>query len=216
MITPAVIDPAEIWPRLWEGFSGHVGWDVGANCGQTLGVMTERFSKVWAFEPAFESFEMLRMTIEELFADQAFAFSLALGSSCGWLDLVAVPDKIATGQLVSPHASGMEFDAKSFGSVTRSVECLTIDHIIERAPDFKPDFLKIDVEGHELEVLLGAKRLLKSRPEMLIEIHSHALGEAIREMLLPLGYALDFVRHPHYFPGTAMWNTHFWIRCLPA
>jgi len=39
------------------------------------------------------------------------------------------------------------------------------------------DFLKIDVEGYELHVLRGAKRLLESRPNLAIEIHPGPIEE---------------------------------------
>ena len=49
------------------------------------------------------------------------------------------------------------------------VKIETIDSICEKY-HFKPDFLKIDVEGSELEVLKGATNTLKNINSIMIEI----------------------------------------------
>lgn len=59
-------------------------------------------------------------------------------------------------------------------------------------------FVKIDVEGHELDVLRGADALLaRDLPALLIEIEErHRAGalQATIEYLRPLGYAASFLR----------------------
>jgi len=40
-----------------------------------------------------------------------------------------------------------------------------------------PTFLKIDVEGFEMQVLQGAKKILSKRPKLDIEIHTNALSK---------------------------------------
>jgi FkbM family methyltransferase len=59
------------------------------------------------------------------------------------------------------------------------------------------DFVKIDVEGHELPVLRGAGALLRAhRPPMLIEIEQRHLGHPIEDVFAEvedIGYALYFI-----------------------
>ena len=93
------------------------------------------------------------------------------------------------------------------------VECTTLDAYAE-ATGLWPGFLKIDVEGHELEVLRGATRILTSGPELLIEIHSEQLGEDIKDLLAD-DFLIEVVRHPHYPAGSELWLTHHWLRCFP-
>jgi len=65
------------------------------------------------------------------------------------------------------------------------VETVTLDSLALR----NVTFIKIDVEGHELEVLRGATETLRAnRPVMMIEIRDHNLTP-VRELLDGLGYA---------------------------
>jgi FkbM family methyltransferase len=59
----------------------------------------------------------------------------------------------------------------SAGAVTEEFEMTSVDHEV-LALGIAPDLLKIDVEGHELEVLLGARNLLSSvKPPVCLELH---------------------------------------------
>jgi hypothetical protein len=53
-------------------------------------------------------------------------------------------------------------------------------------------FIKVDVEGHELAVLLGARKILeRDRPAILVEAeerHRPGAVQSIRDLLTPLGY----------------------------
>ena len=54
---------------------------------------------------------------------------------------------------------------------------------------FMPDFVKIDVEGAELDVLHGAERLLHDRgPAVIIEVHSLQLERECGRLLVDHGY----------------------------
>ena len=58
-------------------------------------------------------------------------------------------------------------------------------------------FIKIDVEGHELAVIQGARRLLeRDRPTLLVEIEQRHAGRGVREScdaIRRLGYAGFFI-----------------------
>ncbi len=210
---PAAIDPPEIHSQLWAGFHGTVGWDIGANCGQSLPEMTTRFTQVVAFEPADEckpwlSAWMARPKVNLVVSDYAVT------DVDGPVTLTALPDKIDTGQLVTAGTVGMEWNPDGPGAVPRVVTGRTVDSLVEELP--APDFLKIDVEGHEIRVLSGAWQTLTDyQPDLLIEFHSADLYDGIIECLHQHGYQrLDTVRHPHYPKGGPMWHTHGWVRAF--
>jgi len=205
---PAAIDPPEIWAGLWEDFHGTIGWDVGANCGQTLPLMLERFEQVYAFEPAEECWPYL-----DTFQGNVSWLPIALSDNDKHIDLVALPDKIDTGQLVTAGTRGMEWDPDRPGALTRRVICRTVDTLVAERSLPVPDFLKIDVEGHELRVLFGARRTLAiNRPDLLIEFHSSELHSSCIALLEQFGYTYTTIRHPHYRAGTPLWYSHGWLR----
>lgn len=72
------------------------------------------------------------------------------------------------------------------------VEMITLDDAVERFGT--PRFVKIDVEGGELDVLRGGSALVASRATSFgIEIHSRDLGDACRRALEAEGYVCRFV-----------------------
>jgi FkbM family methyltransferase len=58
------------------------------------------------------------------------------------------------------------------GGVT--VASTTIDDLC-RAQNFQPDYIKMDIEGFEIDALLGAEETLRRRPALHVELHVHAL-----------------------------------------
>jgi FkbM family methyltransferase len=175
-VKPAAIDPPEVWPQLWKDVTGTVGYDIGANCGQTIPVMLERFKQVYAFEPAEECWSYLNDIDGNL-----TWLPIGLSDTDDNVDLICLPDKIDTGQLVTAGTHGMEWNPDRPGAQIRTIICRTIDTLILRGETLPPDFMKIDVEGHELRVLFGARQTLAvHRPELLVEFHSQQLHSSIK------------------------------------
>jgi hypothetical protein len=76
------------------------------------------------------------------------------------------------------------------------VDVLTLDSIAEQDSLQSVDFIKIDVDGHELHILRGAKHLLSiSKPVLVVEFTpSYSISyldelSAIEQNLQSLGYS---------------------------
>lgn len=209
---PATIDPPEIHETLWDGIAGQTGWDIGANCGQTLTQMVSRFPTVHVFEPAAECLPWLNpWATRENHGRTVRIWPIAVSDFAGQITLLELPDKIDTGQLVT-DIRGMEWNPQQPGATERTVPARTVDSLADEIGP--PDFMKIDVEGHEMRVLAGAYQTLKDfQPELLIEFHSPQLHTRIIECLHHHDYTdIDTIRHPHYPPKGRMWHQHGWVR----
>jgi len=125
--------------------------DIGAHIG-TFSIPAATIAKeVIAFEPSQQSFTQLSQNSQQNEANLTL-HNLALGSTAGQGALRA-----------RAHANA---GAHSLVSGT-DFEITTVDEKVARA-----DFIKLDVEGMELQVLLGAQKLIKnSRPVVLFEIN---------------------------------------------
>ena len=78
----------------------------------------------------------------------------------------------------------------------------TLDHLCERAELTRLDFVKIDVEGAELQVLHGGARTIEAfRPDLLLEIEARHLTryrygvEDVTRWLTSRGYVMHVWQH---------------------
>jgi hypothetical protein len=72
---------------------------------------------------------------------------------------------------------------------TGAEETLSLDDYAGSAEGFVPDFLKIDVDTAEADVLEGASGLLADRrPDVLVEVHSEELERRCGGLLMARGY----------------------------
>lgn len=156
--------------------------DVGANNGSILSRLIEiaPLGLNIAFEPNpfFAQYLKVKFPCAEI-------REVALSDSKGITDFYR--------NLDSPALSTLEFDrsANFARSDLIQVEKSTLD--IELSHLTRIDFLKIDVEGHELEVLKGAETLLNlHQPAIVVEISNETEME-IRCFLESLFYRVDYL-----------------------
>ena len=129
-------------------------FDVGAFDGDTakLAIDTQpQFKKIHCFEPQKKIFEIM---VKELSQNGIIKHNLAVGKELGrlWFD--------ENGHM------GARFDKDG----NTEVDVITLDSINDC-----PDCIKIDVEGAELDVLLGAiGHISERRPDLSISIYHHA------------------------------------------
>ena len=80
-------------------------------------------------------------------------------------------------------------DATTSGDEAKSVQTITLDQFVqmERIPVIH--FVKMDVEGHEIEVLRGMSQVLERwHPSILCEVHSTELLVIGKALLESRGY----------------------------
>jgi FkbM family methyltransferase len=135
-------------------------FDVGANEGQFLRLLLDTLAgarcKVHCFEPSRAAFERL----EQGARDPAVVLNpFGLGKAAGEAELYA--DKPGSG-LASLSRRRLDHFGIDFSHRER-VRLETLDGYCERLAIGRIDLLKLDVEGHELDVLQGGERLFAER-----------------------------------------------------
>jgi FkbM family methyltransferase len=192
-----VTDCPQWWARLAQA-SGKLMFDIGANGGGTARMFAEKFTQVVAMEPCEESYRAL-------LADRPSNVTsgcAAVSDHEGTVSLRVAQDAIRTGQLVTGDMHGW---GETVG--TRLVPAVTLDYLTLEFGT--PTAVKVDVEGHELQVLHGARDTIPRYPTWYIEVHSRAFLEPISEILH--GYTIDVHRHSLYVPDTDPWLDHFYL-----
>jgi FkbM family methyltransferase len=161
---------------------GAVTVDVGANCGLYTRRLSRLSRKVHAFEPSHKMAELLRRTS----ASNVSVHEMALSDHVGDADLFIPKDN---DQLIYGLASLEPRDVSSGQAVfSTKVSIARLDAVIHE----EVAFVKIDVEGHELNVLNGAVELIEhSQPVFLVEAedrHRAAATRLLFEFFAARGY----------------------------
>lgn len=195
--------------------------DIGANIGDYtvfLSRYTGNTGKVYSIEPIPVTYRVLSKIAERLKLHNVVLFNCALSEKNGRA-VMEVPTYRSGDEnfyqariidIAKQHAARRHFE----------VEVKTLDSLLLMACD-RIDFIKIDVEGHELQVLRGARELLqKFKPALLIEISGDpddGLSTASRVVheLEQKGYApfwYDGVGLKHRTNGVKSVNYFFLLR----
>ena len=182
---------------LKTNFSGLNVLDIGANVGvYTLVFCNQGAKQVFAIEPG-PLVDDLKLNIKSNSLEEKVLIS-NLGISGNALTMYWHQD---LNNLGNAHLfkKGMVFDINStLDKKGKSVACETLDNFWKRNHRPKIDFIKIDVEGMELEVLRsGINLLTEMRPVLLVEAHAENKKQnyEIRKFLQKLGYNVE---HPSF------------------
>lgn len=156
---------------------GDCCYDIGANIGLyavRAAQLVGRAGQVYAFEPAPYPRRLLGSLIaENAVNDGTTVVATAVSGQSGQLSL-----------RTQPGASGLSFTPMETEESDLTVPAITIDEFArEHRP---PHLVKVDVEGHEVEVIRGALDCLEShRPVMVLEVidsHLRRAGSSVSEL----------------------------------
>lgn len=135
--------------------------DIGACIGDYSLLMAKSGLKVIAFEPVEENYIQLQKNIETNgFGESIYAHQLALGKKAGTTVFNVRED--------NKGASSRDNDYKS--AYKYNVRVDTLDAFNQIQDKIENCIIKIDAEGMEIEVLLGAENFIKKLKKALIVI----------------------------------------------
>ncbi|MDR7130458.1 FkbM family methyltransferase [Algoriphagus sp. 4150] len=169
--------------------------DVGANQGEYSLWAARKVGidgRVVAFEPMQQLFDQLteNIRLNEAFHKSIIPVKLGLSDKKGEVILYSSAD--------SNEGTNTIYNTEKFSIESGKIQLDTLDEQLKSLEITNVNFLKIDVEGAELQVLKGALNTLKKhRPIILLEINKDAciaggyLPEDILALLKPFNYSFS-------------------------
>lgn len=177
-------------------------FDVGANVGLYTWVVHKVCPQrnILAFEPDPENFKLLEMTQNEANAKNLEIYPYALSNQTGDTSFSQDTLTSATGCIAGKDMPWIE-QYLNGSSNTISVKTRTLDSVAKE--DKIPSLIKIDVEGHEIEVLDGGKNTLVEKKPLLIIESFPPKQTTVLSLLQELGYSsMDADLHASINPHT--------------
>lgn len=155
--------------------------DVGAHVGyfSMIAALANPKAKVHAFEPVDMVHARLAVNVRSNNVQNVKRYQAGVSSEPGWADISVrfSANLLSTGSSLEHAAADAEM---------KRIKLVTLDEVFA---DTKLDLIKIDVEGHEMSVLQGARQVLKrDRPAVMLEALPDAPLDSLIAEFSPLGY----------------------------
>lgn len=147
--------------------------DVGANIGMTALAFSQTCPRgqIAAIEPLPPTFQYLQRNVTEAGARNLKIFNFALGNRAGTVLMQGHPSNFAC-SFVADNYTIPNDDHFSY-----EVPVKRLDDTFSKLSLDRLDFLKVDVEGFELEVFAGAKEILNTyKPIVFLEMNHWCLN----------------------------------------
>ncbi len=166
-------------------------FDLGAFIGDTA----EKFSALWpnyekiiAVEPSFKNYSRLTDFCEKQ------RNIISVNAAISYLN----------GNIFFDNEGGRNQKAHSGNHIT---PCITIDELSKRYG--APDFIKFDIEGEELNGIIGGEQTIKDRKPALLISAYHRSEDLISIPKKILSLRSDYKVYIRRFPCIPCWDTYF-------
>lgn len=143
-------------------------FDVGANMGNFTFLAKEIFKNkiIYSFEPSPFTFKILESKVLARGDSESIkVFNFGFGSTREKVKLYSSEKGSSTASIYNLQQPAAPF-ASEF---SEDIQLRTIDDFCQEQGIKSIDFLKLDIEGHELQALLGASQLLKEKKIKFIQ-----------------------------------------------
>jgi len=172
--------------------------DIGANIGNHSLFFSKYYDRIYSFEPNARTFQLLKMNTS--LVNNIECFNVGLSDTERTATLSTDPSNCGAASL------GKRFDGNR--AFQQEVKLRTLDSFGD-IYSHEIGLIKIDVEGHELDVLKGANQFItKNRPTILFEQHLSEFKEGKSptvEYLKSIGYTFASIKPtpaiPLYVPN---------------
>ena len=144
---------------------GMIVFDVGANIGQFSMLFSElvgQEGEVHCFEASSQTFQLLEKNCNKNKVSNLYLNHLAVSDQLGKVQLFVYDDEHSSWNTLANrplHDYGIQVEPID----TEEVKAITIDTYCQQHGIKAIDILKIDVEGAEYQVLLGAERMFREK-----------------------------------------------------
>lgn len=189
---PFGIDPYEDLQYRFKNYNFNLFFDIGANVGQTVNAIRNNFptAKIWSFEPAQKTFEMLKAnTVDK----NVTCWQLGFGSQNMETEIFINQDNHTepSNSIFNNQNNKINGNQKK-----EKIKIETLDAFCKKHSINKIDYVKIDTEGYDFEVLKGSYKFLKAQKISFIEVEVsmnpentfHVKFENIKEYLESFNY----------------------------
>jgi FkbM family methyltransferase len=180
-----VIDPASrnstgvIYTRIYEPeytlflrtyfskYRGQMAIDVGAHVGLFSLQLSHLFNEIHCFEPASDNYKFLLRNIGINVHSNMIPYNVAVSDNTGKAMFALSGDFSEMNKII-------ESNENCFNEKRIEVQTVSLDSIFDKEEYYsKIAFLKIDTEGHESQVLLGAQKIIKNNPDIIILVENN-------------------------------------------
>lgn len=171
----------------------NVVFDVGANIGEwtTEALNINPKLHIHCFEPSSYTFKKLQ---QNKFNKNVLCNNFGLSSKATTQELHIFEEGAGINSLYKRHGLETSFNLET-QSKSEQIKLTTLDKYCKTNTVEKIDFLKIDVEGHELEVFKGGKNLIQQEKIKMIQFEYGGCNIDAKVLLKDI---FDFFKNTNY------------------
>jgi FkbM family methyltransferase len=185
--------------------AGATVYDVGACQGLVTVFLAKRAKTVICFEPNSRNYSRILENLELNGIHNVEVRKAGVGSRRDTRRMIE--SQLMPGLSSIDANIGETLVNVRMGTVVEEILIIALDEEISKINLPAPDFIKIDTEGWEIEVLRGARdTLARHRPTLFLEMHGATMSEKsqkVREIVAFL-WELNYRQISHVETGTAI------------
>ncbi len=189
----------EPWLEKYVPQRGTVAIDVGGNQGHWTKFLSQRFERVETYEPNPAAAAMIL---------KCGLANVKVHEVAAWMNKGTLDFAVHSGDDGLSAVSARDVNSHKPVAHRMTVKSVPLDDS-HRGP---VSFMKIDVEGAEVQVVMGASRLIEQhRPKLIIECHEPEHYAWIASWLHRLAYNVTRVLNPESKPESAPHDCRCWL-----